>query len=291
MNAPGQSGNRRVSSPVTGRETSDGDATARPSKLPPARIPSPHASLVSGVRAVLGAALVLGLSVTVAWAARRHVLASPRFAVQEVLVQGAHHRTADVLLAEAGITKGMNVFALDLDRARAKLLADPWIETATIGRHLPGKVVVQVTEREIGGVVALPEAYLVARDGRIFKRVEVGDPVDLPIVTGLTSDAVAQDREGVQRTILHALDLAGDYDHLPLAARAPLQEIHVSNGGELTLVVGKDSISIALGVPPFRRKLEETVRIFAELERRGTHASVVMLDDEARPDRVIVRTR
>lgn len=247
--------------------------------------------LVAALRAVGGAVLVLGLSSAVAWAARRHVLTSARFAVDDVVVVGAHVRSADALMAEAGIAKGMNIFALDLDRARAKLLADPWIESVTVGRHLPGKVLAHVTERELGAVVALPEPFLAARDGRIFKPLALGDPTDLPVITGLTSDAIAQDREGTQRIIARALDLAGEYEHGPVAPHAALQEIHVSNGGELTLVVGKEGVSVALGLPPFRHKLDEATRIFGELERRGVHPTVVMLDDEARPDRVVVRTR
>jgi cell division protein FtsQ len=270
-------------------ESNGSSSSAMPTSrsLSPARV----ARWVSATRAVLGAVLVLGLSTTVAWAARRHILSSPRFAIDDIVVQGARLRTPEKLAAEAGIAKGMNVFALDLDHARAQLLSDPWIESATLARHLPGKVLIQVSERELGAIVALPEAYLAARDGRIFKRLEVGDPDDLPIITGLTSDAVAQDRPGVQRAIVRALDLAGDYERTPLAARAPLQEVHISNGDELTLVVGKEGVSLALGLPPFRHKLEEAARIWTELERRGAHPSVVMLDDEARPDRVVVRTR
>jgi cell division protein FtsQ len=281
---------------VTNRNRRVPDPTDDLRKSPPSREAgvalAPKASrAVLAAQAILGAALVLGLSTAVAWTARRHILTSPRFAVTDIVVQGAHHRGGELLAAEAGITKGMNVFALDLERARNKLLADPWIDSAVIGRHLPGKVVVEVTERELGAVVALLETYLAARDGRVFKRVEPGDPVDLPIITGLTSDALADDRLGVQRTIVRALDLAGDYEHSALGAKAPLQEIHVSNGGELTLVVGKDGVSVLLGLPPFRRKLDEAARIFTELEHRAAHASVVMLDDEARPDRVVVRTR
>ncbi len=250
-----------------------------------------RANLIAGARAVLGAVLVLGLSVTVAWGARRHVLTSPRFAIDEVIVQGAHQRTAELLEEEAGVVKGSNVFALDLERARGKLLLDPWVETATLARHLPGKIFIQVTEREAAAIVAVPEPYLASRDGRLFKRLEVGDPVDLPVVTGLSSEQMAQDREGTQRLVERAIDLATEYDHRALAARAPLQELHLSNGGEITLVVGKDGVSVALGLPPFRKKLDEAARIFTEMDHRGAHPSVVMLDDEARPDRVVVRTR
>jgi cell division protein FtsQ len=282
--------NRRVAPPEPAADVLD-VASQRPS-APSTSVAPKHASaLLSGVRAVLGAALVLALSTTVAWGARRHVVSSPRFAVQEITVQGAQQRTAEALEAEAGITKGMNIFAIDMDRARAMLLRDPWIESATLARHLPGKVAIHIVEREIGAIVALPEPYLAARDGHIFKRLEASDPSDLPVITGISSDAAAQDRPGTEHLIVRALDLAGDYEHGPLAARAPLQEIHVSNGGELTLVVGKDGIRLALGLPPYRKKLEEAGKIFAELERRRTHASVVMLDDEARPDRVVVRTR
>lgn len=283
--------NRRV----LATDGAEGASDEAPGSRRDAPLPDPATrrgrTVLAAIRAVLGAALVLGLSVTVAWAARRHVLTSPRFAIDDVVVQGAHRRTAEALEEEAGITKGSNVFALDLERARSKLLADPWVETATVARHLPGKVLVQVSEREIGAIVFVPEPYLAGRDGRIFKRLEVGDPADLPVVTGLTSESMAQDREGSQRLVLRAIDLAAEYEHRPLAFRAPLQEVHVSNGGELSLVVGKDGVTVALGLPPFRKKLDEAARIFTELDHRGAHPAVVMLDDEARPDRVVVRTR
>ena len=254
-------------------------------------VEAPPGRLAAALRAIVGAVLVLGLSLGVAWAARRHVLSSPRFAVEEVIVLGAHQRTPEALALEAGIVRGMNIFTVDLARARARLLSDPWVETATLTRQLPGKVFVRVTERELGAIVALPETYLASRDGRVFKPLAIGDPSDLPIITGVTSEALVLDREGSQRWIARALDLAQDYDHGSSAQHAPLQEIHVSNGGEMTLVVGKDGVNVALGLPPFRRKLEEAARIFVELERRSVHPTVIMLDDEARPDRVVVRTR
>jgi cell division protein FtsQ len=250
-----------------------------------------RSGVLTALSTVLGALLVIALSTTVAWAARRHVLTSPRFAVEEIVVTGSHRRSAETLTTEAGIAKGMNIFALDLERARSALLRDPWIETATLARRLPGRVMVDITEREALAIVALPETYLAARDGRVFKRLELGDPIDLPVITGLTSDAVAQDREGTRRTIVRALDLAGDYERGSLAARAPLEEIHVSNGGDLTLVVGKEAVTLALGQPPFRRKLDTATRILAELDHRGDRAGIIMLDDETRPDRVVVRTR
>jgi cell division protein FtsQ len=240
---------------------------------------------------VAGVALVIGVSGTVAWAARRYVMTTPRFAVATIDVSGERHRTSDEIADTAGLSRGANVFSVDLDRARARLLADPWVSEATLARRLPGTILVQVSEREAGAIVALGDSYLASRDGEIFKRLEAGDPADLPIITGLTPEAVAADREGTAQSIRRALDLASDYDHGPLAQRAPLQEIHLEGGGAVTLIVGKSAVSLNLGEPPFRKKLDQASRVMTELERRGAKADTIMLDNEARPERVVVRMR
>jgi cell division protein FtsQ len=242
-------------------------------------------------KALLGGALIVTLSGAVAWAVRRHVVQSARFAVTDIVVAGERQRPADTLLEEAGLARGANIFTVDLDRARARLLADPWVGAATLARRLPGTILVQVTEREVGALVVLRQAYLASRDGVIFKRFELGDPTDLPVVTGLDPDGVADDREGAQATLRRALDLASDYERTGLGQRAPLQEIHVTTEGGFTFIVGREGMSLALGTPPFRRKLEEAGRVIAELDRRGTKAEAIMLDDEARPERVVVRAR
>jgi cell division protein FtsQ len=65
----------------------------------------------------------------------------------------------------------------------------------------------------------------------------------------------------------------------------------VADDGTFALVVGRAGIQLVLGAPPFRRKLEQAVRVVAELDRRGAKASAIMLDNDQRPDRVVVRMR
>jgi cell division protein FtsQ len=289
--------NRRVSRPKLPPEMSqleadapsdhelatDADASAKP--------PKPPSRLLVIARAVAGAALVVAVSISVAWAARHYVMTTPRFAVREIAVTGQSRRSVDDIATEAGIARGANVFTVDLDGARAKLLADPWISEAFLARRLPGTIFVQVTEREAAAIVALGDSYLATREGEIFKRLEPGDPADSPIITGLTPDAVAEDREGVARSIRRALDLAADYESSPLGTRAPLQEIHYSSDGAITIIVGKSALALNLGDPPFRKKLEQAARVLTELDRRGAKPDAIMLDNEARPERVVVRVR
>jgi cell division protein FtsQ len=104
-------------------------------------------------------------------------------------------------------------------------------------------------------------------------------------------EMLAEDREGARRLVRRAIDLAAEYVHGPLIARSPLEEGHVDPEGEMTLVIGKSATSLVLGDPPYRRKIDQAARVLAELDKRGAKADRVMLDNEARPERVVVRMR
>jgi cell division protein FtsQ len=277
--------NRRVAplSPEPQPRATLPDGVPRPSRL---------AQVGAALRAVVGVALVVGASGAVAWVARRHVMHSGRFAVAAIDVSGNRQRSADAVVAESGLSVGANVFSEDLNAARARILAaDPWISDATLARLLPSTIRIQVTERRAAALVALGDTYLATADGEPFKKVDADDAVDLPLVTGLTPDQFAQDREGGLRTVRRAMDLAAEYDRLALAKRSPLEEVHVEPDGAFSLIVGRSAMQLVLGAPPFRRKLDQATRIVAELDRRGAKADAIMLDNEARPERVVVRMR
>jgi cell division protein FtsQ len=264
--------------------------------LPPApasrpKSPGRGARVLAVLRTVLGVVLVLGIATGAAVGTRRYVRTSPRFAVSEISVTGHKRRTSDQVAQIAGLNKGANILDLDLGGARARLMADPWIADAKLARKLPDTVHVHVTEREAAGIVSIAESYLVTRDGEIIKRLEPNDPLDLPIVTGITVQQLSEDREGAVLRIKRALDLAGEYDRSALAQRMPLQEVHVSAEGTIDLVVGRNATVLKLGAAPYRRKLEQAARVVFELDKRAARAEAVMLDNEARPERVVVRLR
>ncbi len=243
------------------------------------------------IRTAAGVALVLGIAVGMAWSGKRYVTTTSRFGISEVVVTGAKMRSAEELITTSTITKGSNIFSLDPDQTRSRLMNDPWVEDAVVTRRLPGSVYIQVKEREAAAIVATGETYLSTREGDLFKRLEARDPTDLPIITGLEVKKIAEDREGTKRAVRRAIDLAVEYDRTQLAQRSPLQEVHLETDGSMAVVVGKAAITVKLGQPPYRKKLDEAVRVFAELDRRGAKPETIMLDNEGRPERVVVRMK
>lgn len=307
------SGNRRVR-PRTIEAPSDPSAPASPdptptptkvraasTQRPPPRPPKPKRALrdllpsarVSrGLSLFAGAAVVVASSIGVAWGARRYLLSSPRFAIRTVLVEGAERRSAADVAASGGVKVGSNIFALDLDGARARLTGDPWIERATVTRRLPGTVHISVVEREAKSLVAIgQELYLATRDGDLFKKVEPPDPVDLPLVTGVTPEEIARDRGSAVEKIERALDLVDDLERAGIAGRYPVQEAHIEKDGSMVVTIGSAAILLHFGQPPYREKINYAARVLGETQRRKAAPSVIFLDNEANPDRVVVRLR
>jgi cell division protein FtsQ len=252
----------------------------RPRKLPRAL------ALIAGVLVVLSA------SIGVAWGARRYILTSPRFAIRSVLVDGNHRLSAERVAGAGGVIVGRNIFELDLETTSAAITQDPWVERSVVTRTLPGTVKISVVEREARALAALGgELYLLTRDGEPFKRVEGDDPADLPVITGIAADKVAADRTGVVQAFRRALDIVDDMERAGIAKRYPIQEVHLEKDGTIVVTIGKEAIALFLGQTRYREKVEQASRVLTEIARRKANVSVIFLDNEAHPERVVVRMR
>lgn len=270
--------------------------TSRSVRPPPApeKAPAKAAGRLSrAAQLVAGVAIVIAASAAVGWGARRYIVSSPRFAVRTVLVDGAHRRPAEKIAAAAGVAVGGNIFAIDLRNAGLAVpAADPWIERATVTRKLPSTVQIAVVEREARALASIGgELYLSTRDGDLFKRAAAEDPLDLPIVTGIQPEQVASDRPGVVLTIKRLLDVADEIDRTGISKTRPLQELHLEKDGSLVVTVGREAILVHLGQPPYRDKIEQASRVLGEVARRKANASIIFLDNDAHPERVVVRMR
>lgn len=310
-----QTGNRRTAPPPAGETVEPGPSVRGVRKKAAPRAPKPQASpaeieakraaraervarlsrgagrVLHVARAVLGVCLALGVAGGLAWSARSYALHSARFAVHKIDISGQSRLDAERITHVSGIHEGMNVFAVRAEEARQLLELDPWVERAQVRRVLPDAVRIELTERKAAALVALGTTMLATRDGQVFKQLEAGDPTDLPVITCLEEKRVAEDPEGSRRTISEALDLLAEYEGSRVSARYPAEELCARPDGTFSLVVGKEGLSLRLGPAPYRRKLAQAERVLYELERRHAKADVVLLDNEARPDRVVVRVR
>jgi cell division protein FtsQ len=221
----------------------------------------------------------------------RHLKTSSSFAIESVEVSGNQQLTAAQVVRAAGLAVGQNVFAVGPEEARKRLLQQPWIESASVRRRLPGRYGIEVRERRAVAIMAAGQLSLVSDEGQAFKTLEPNDPADLPVISGLDPNLRTQDEQALSSALLSAVALLHDYQDAGLSRREPISEIHVESDAGLSLYVGADPIYVRLGKAPFRQKLERLREVLTRLAKDKARAQYVYLDNQRRPDRVTARLR
>jgi cell division protein FtsQ len=248
--------------------------------------------LGSAVRLGLGLALVVGTSISVASSVRHYALTSPRFSIQEVNLLGGKRVAPEVARDQAGIVPGSNIFALDTALAERKLLENPWISQARVTRDLPRSLRVEIKEREPAALAVFSERlYLVTADGEPFKELSPGDPADFPLITGVSVEGLSRDRAREIDRVKLGLEVLEQYSRITLSKTQPAQEVHLADSGDVVLTAGKEGITFELGRDAYRRKLLMGEQVVGEMRRKGRSPGIVFLDNQAHPERVVVRMK
>jgi cell division protein FtsQ len=258
----------------------------------PAKVPRLGRALWNVAKASVGVVLVVGTACATAWGGYRLALSSPRFAIQHVEVDTSRRLPDREVARRAGIAVGENVLALDLGEAEQRLLADPWVRNVRVTRQLPHTVRVQLVEHEAVALAALDgDVFLVGADGEPFKAWQDGDVHDLPVLTGVTLEAIAKDRPGAVARLATGLSVLSHYERLPVSQVHRAQEAHLAPDGSVVLTVGVRGVSLHLGQGPWPKKLLMVAEVMRTFESKRELPGVVFLDNALHPERVVVRMR
>jgi cell division protein FtsQ len=239
------------------------------------------------------AAAVAGLVVLGRWT-HAYVTTSSYFAAAPAEVSGNERVSAARIQELSGLPPGTNIFTVSTAEAGRRIAAHPWIASATVRRRLPRQLVIEVVERRPVALIRAGALYLIDADGVVFKRLEPGDPVDLPVITGAGLERAEEDHPGAGVDVREALALIDLWEESGIAAQVPLGEVHVEQDGSLSVYTDREATNIRLGRPPFRRKLQRLMRLMRELRSQHAVADYVYLeesDDDVQPDRAVVRLR
>jgi cell division protein FtsQ len=235
--------------------------------------------------ALVGGSLVAG-RLTHRWATT-----TPRFGARDIEVVGARRTKREEVLAAAMIAEGRNVLSIDLRRAERALRELPWVARAQVSRRLPGAVRIELEEREAYALVSAGGQYLCTADGTIFKRVGEGDPVDLPLITGVARELFARDPELAKEHVRDALALLSDLEGSSLSGRVRVDEVHHEETGDLSMTLAARGTYVWLGRGPYRAKMARLSTILSELDRHHLEAAEIHLESDRHPERAAVRLR
>ncbi len=107
------------------------------------------------------------------------------FRVQEVMVSGRQQTDPTQLLDTLNVARGAPILAFDIDEAKQRVEALPWVRATTIERMLPDTILVSIVERE---PLALwqkdGDLHLVDADGVVILDRHLEPYKDLILVIG-----------------------------------------------------------------------------------------------------------
>lgn len=114
-----------------------------------------------------------------------HASAGIGFEIRGVFVVGRKRTPREQLIAALGADRGAPILALDLDAARRRMLALPWVRSVSIERLLPDTVVVRLIEREPIALWQQDGVFALLDDGgEVIADAPTAQFADLIVVVG-----------------------------------------------------------------------------------------------------------
>jgi cell division protein FtsQ len=245
------------------------------------------ARVLKKVRRIASIVGIVAGGIGLAFGTHYYLTHSPRFALREVIVNGAKRLTSESVITESGLQMGENLVSMDLEKVKERIEQDPWIDHAILRRKLPSTIELDVVERAPVAIASLANGtYLATADGVCFKRVEGSDPSDFPVITGLGD--VANDSDSASKEIAKAIELSREIERVGLYG-GHVEELAIEDDGGISAVIGSRGVRLVFGDDNFRSKVQKALKIEYELARRHARATTIFLDDDEHKDRVVVR--
>ena len=228
--------------------------------------------------------LLLAAGVVLLSAALAHsyfaLLEAPWLKVREIQALGLKHVERKQVLNAVMVPRGTSIFGLKMRELASKVEALAWVKSAVVRLDLPGRMVVEVVEREPMALVQAEDVFLMDTEGKLFARAGGAyDRQELLLFTGfsglglhegshLPSEALDDLRE-----LLAALDKKKGW--LPVGS---ISECRWSAGAGFQILPSQIPAPVHLGLDDYELKLDRLHRVIGLLQERQWSGSVTLID-------------
>ncbi len=112
--------------------------------------------------------------------------------LQEVIVEGRRNTPLELVRAALGVARGDSMLSISPQEVKARLETIAWVERAHVERHLPGTLVVRLTERRAFAIWQREGRFsIIDREGKVVASDGLDAFGPLPLVVGAGADRAA----------------------------------------------------------------------------------------------------
>lgn len=213
---------------------------------------------------------------------------SGTFKATQVKVEGVQRLSEREVMQQAGVSKGSNIFSVNLTAARKRLLAHPWIAEAEISREIPAGIHIRIQEEQPLAIIDLNRKFILNTQGRIFKEWETTDAVNLPMVSGLDFSDLNVDGMPFSRpfkAVMSVLRLGQEPNSVIAIGR--IRQVDIDRDIGLTIHLNNNLGSIKLGYDNYAGKYKRLQEVLFYLKSGKTLENLRSIDLN-NPDRIVV---
>lgn len=209
----------------------------------------------------------------------RYALHSSRFALADtdaVVLTGNRYVTQLDVASAVGAGAEPNLFRLPLDGARREVELIPWVDTASVRRIFPNRLLVDVRERSpVAYVNVAGRLKLVDSEGVLLEKPAEAS-FDFPVLSGIDADMTAADRK--TRLALFR-QFAQELKTQNRGAGWLVSEVDLSDDRDLKalLVQGHNTVLVHFGDQDFGDRFRTFVTLLPEVEKTAPNVDSVDL--------------
>jgi cell division protein FtsQ len=202
---------------------------------------------------------------------------SSLFSISLIKVLGTQSVSGEEIVGISGLEKGENIFKINTDSAKEKILTHALVEEVEINKKLPATLEITVRERIPAAFIPAEEGlFQIDLKGNILRKQAVIGSQLLPIITGAelpSGTGVGKRLESDQLQM--GLQMIAQMDE---QAKEIVAELDVSNPQKLRAYTVQGT-EVRLGdAKDFKEKFNKFLQVIKEEEKRGTLDKMEYID-------------
>lgn len=170
------------------------------------------------------------------------------------------HITKDDVILLSGITPQDKLFSVSLKSITQNIMRFPWIEEVKIRREFPDTIQIAVTERKPAALLKTDSFYYVDGQGKVFKRLQREDDLDLPIISGFSEGFVTKYPQLSKNYLKKALAFLNFIREKPFYEKYPVSEVAFDPVFGYTVFTEDDALEIFYGREDIKAKQDKLER-------------------------------
>jgi cell division septal protein FtsQ len=203
----------------------------------------------------LATSAVLGILIVACFHAYTYLTTTDKLAVADVEIHGLSRLGSSEVEQVVEDMRGQNILLVGLEDYAARFARHPRIRNAELRKVLPNKVVCTVSEREPVALIYTDKFLEVDREGMVMDADRLTGKLDLPIITGLDGDAVAEGRSCSDARLIGVLEILGFCKRYGGHFAETISELRVGDRG-ISIVSLEEGMVLLLGESEFENRLK-----------------------------------